>query len=305
MAKHVEEDWSFFNIAVREKAESRPQPETPTLRVVTPDLFPLPPPIRYEQKTATAPVATGTPANTGFRPSISQPSIRSGTEAAVAPESSAASSGMSQRSTTQPNPADPELQGFTPSETNTNPASPVPPSPIRWFPFGRGPRDSKLPTSTVASTTMGARSRQLTDNGVNRIIFWFLCIFSLILLFMLALASRKNADWSRLSAASMGQSDVVQRTGGSTEAVVTDYTTFNRVAFKDWSVVTGWNFARNGDISPTAQYCYLEISTSVGRQTYNIEGHPAGAPEQRPDVLIPGLDDAGWREAATKCRWHS
>jgi hypothetical protein len=68
--------------------------------------------------------------------------------------------------------------------------------------------------------------------------------------------------------------------------------------------VTGWNFARNGDAKPVYQYCYLELSTRVSKERYDIESRPGIGRQKRPDVLIPGMDDAVWSEAATKCRWH-
>lgn len=125
-----------------------------------------------------------------------------------------------------------------------------------------------------------------------------------ILLLAFASASQQNPDWSRPPVLPMERSHDARGSFSSTDAVVTDYTTFNRVVFKDWSVVTGWRFARSGDTTPTNQYCYLETANSVGKQTFDIEVRPAGVREQRPDVLIPGLDDAGWQAAAARCQWH-
>lgn len=65
MLKRVEEDWSFFNRAVREKAEGKPRTEAPPLKLVRPEPLPAsnkheppaPPPIQP------SPVATAAPAS--------------------------------------------------------------------------------------------------------------------------------------------------------------------------------------------------------------------------------------------------
>ena len=304
MAKFVEEDWTFFNTAVRERAESKPPSEAPTLKVVTPDPFPMPPSTRSEQGTVPASENISFPPNIGYRPSIVQPSIGSELDYAKTPNASIAPSSLNQRTPAQPPPEDPAVQAPKSLHNVTNPTNFADTSSNWLSSSGQQPRDAKLPSSVVAPPASRYKARHLNDDGVIRIVTWSLILFALTSLLVLALMPWKNVDWSR-PLIPLGQSDAMQTARSSTEAVVTDYTTFNRVAFRNWSVVTGWNFARNGDTSPTAQYCYLEVATSVGRQSYNIESRPARVREQRPDVLIPGLDDTGWQDAATRCQWHS
>lgn len=68
MLKHVEEDWSYFNRAVREKAEAKPRQEAPPLKLVTSQ--PPPAPNKPASPTPPAPTlvqpplaATGAPAS--------------------------------------------------------------------------------------------------------------------------------------------------------------------------------------------------------------------------------------------------
>src|SRR4051812_8974557 len=42
----------------------------------------------------------------------------------------------------------------------------------------------------------------------------------------------------------------------SKAAVVTNYTVFKTVQYKDGQVITGWTFASNEETAPNAQYCY-------------------------------------------------
>ena len=70
MLKRIEEDWSFFNQAVREKAEGKPRQEVPPLKLVTPAPPPAPskpappappPPVQPPSATAAAPTSPSRP----------------------------------------------------------------------------------------------------------------------------------------------------------------------------------------------------------------------------------------------------
>lgn len=67
MLKRVEEDWSYFNQAVREKAEGKPRQEAPPLKLVTSaptpnkPAPPMPPPVQPSSATAVAPTGPSRP----------------------------------------------------------------------------------------------------------------------------------------------------------------------------------------------------------------------------------------------------
>lgn len=65
MPKHVEEGWSFFNRAVREKAEGKPRQETAALKLVTPEPPPAPskPALPASSPIQLQPAATAAPAS--------------------------------------------------------------------------------------------------------------------------------------------------------------------------------------------------------------------------------------------------
>lgn len=69
MLKRVEEDWSFFNRAVREKAEGQPRLEAPPLKLVTPKRSPTP----SKSATPASPFATQAPAPNKPAPPMSPP----------------------------------------------------------------------------------------------------------------------------------------------------------------------------------------------------------------------------------------
>lgn len=301
MVKHVEEDWSFFNTAVREKAESRPRPDSPTLRLVTPDSSLMQPPTRPEQEARKSPSDSSVPSGAGYGPSATKPSVKPEPETSKWPNPTVAAPNAGHQPSTQPPSVEPKLD---PSKSPN--AVPIPSGSgyKPWSLFRHGPKASKLPAPAIAPLTSGNRP-PLSDDRMGRVILWLLfALVAVILLYAFASASHQNSDWLRPSVLSMEPNHVARGSLNDMDGVMTDYTTFNRVAFKDWSVVTGWKFARNGDASPSDQYCYLEVANPVGKQSYNIETRPAGVREQRPDALIPGLDDVGWQEATTKCQWH-
>ncbi|HEY4252553.1 MAG TPA: hypothetical protein VGM87_15175 [Roseomonas sp.] len=86
---------------------------------------------------------------------------------------------------------------------------------------------------------------------------------------------------------------------------ITNYTTFNRVDWRDGVVVTGWNFRHNGDATPVDEYCYFEGRERGGTQyTFNIELRPVLGRQPIPDGLRETWSQADWNEAAGHCQWH-
>lgn len=76
MLKRVEEDWSYFNRAVREKAEDKPRQEVPSLKLVT--LEPPPAPNKVAPPTSPPPPSQPAPVTTAAPPSPSRPRPLSG-----------------------------------------------------------------------------------------------------------------------------------------------------------------------------------------------------------------------------------
>ena len=213
MLKRVEEDWSFFNRAVRERAEGQPRQETPPLKLVTP----VPP---------------------------------------------------------------------------SAPDKPAPPAPPPVQP----------PSAATAAPASTSRSQTSMGRAFDFIIKLLLGTVAIVLLIALLEAASRNAH-STNPAAPGAPANGTAGTGGA-EKVVTDYTTFNTVVYRSWKVVTGWKFANSRTTQPDLQYCYLEVLTPGGQQSYTIEERVPVGRHDMPKALIPGLDKAAWEEAATKCVWR-
>lgn len=260
MLKRVKEDWSFFNRAVREKAEGKPRPEAPPLKLVRPERPPAsnkpeppaPPPMQP------SPVATAAPASL-----------------LVTPE---------------------------PPPAANNPAFPVPPVPPA----------AQQPAARQSSTINAGRARppRLQPLGVGRV-FGFIAklllgMVAIVMLIAFIEAAWRSAHPNGSAAMTTGPGIVANGTAAmdGTEKVVTDYTTFNTVAYRSWKVVTGWRFENSHATQPNHQYCYLEVLTTGGQQIYTIAERDPVRRHDMPEALIPGLDNAAWDEAATKCWWH-
>ncbi len=140
----------------------------------------------------------------------------------------------------------------------------------------------------------------------DSIIKLLLGMLAIVMLIALIEAAWRNAHSTSPAGTGTGPGVVADGTAatGSTETVVTDYTTFNTVTYRSWKVITGWKFANSRATQPGHQYCYLEVLTTGGEQIYTIEEHVPVRRHNMPEALIPGLDKAAWDEAATKCWWH-
>lgn len=220
MLKRVEEDWSFFNQAVREKAEGKPRQEVPPLKLV-----PLGPP-----------------------PALTKPA--------------------------------PPMQ--------------PPPPPVQ------------PPSAAPTATASPLRPRPLVGRGIASVIKLLFGIIAIAMLIALIQAAWRDAHPINSAATGTGPGTPSNGTvgTGAAEKVVTDYTTFNTVAYRSWKVVTGWKFANSRAARPNRQYCYLEVLTTGGQQIYTIEERIPVRRLDMPEALIPGLDKAAWDEVATKCVWH-
>lgn len=58
---------------------------------------------------------------------------------------------------------------------------------------------------------------------------------------------------------------------GAGGKIITDYTVFKRVAYRNGAVITGWKYASNTEIQPGFQYCYYTETLGEGtRATLNF-----------------------------------
>lgn len=247
MPKVVAEDWSYFNRAVRERAERKPKPpELLQIKLVAPE---------------------------PQRPPGPAPSVSLSTPPLVGPQPVS-----------------------VPHTTNTVPA------PLRPPP---GPTFAKVWTE-LRGLVLG------------------LLITLAVIFVLFAIANALDASNKRMltQAPDVGNVPLMLRdktagtptgtgpvaTGTGGEAVVADFIKFNYIKFEDWSVVTGWRFARSSDAVPTYQYCYISIDMPTGKLRHEIaEQHgPAGRSWMtRPAALIPGLTEERWSQAGNNCQWYN
>lgn len=197
-----------------------------------------------------------------------------------------------------------------PGRPGVSAAAPSPPSAP---PAGPAPQPPRTPPRTTIPTVAWPRLLSQAGRVLKAILRFLFAVVAFIMLFSLIIGVGRSVDWSGLARAPAMAGRIANgAVGGGTPAasggaskVVTDFTTFNTVQYGDWRVVTGWRYARSADTVPTRQYCYMEKDTEGGRLSYNIENRGAGGSVTlpKPDALIPGLTDAVWKEAATKCHW--
>ena len=285
MLKRVEEDWSYFNAAVREKAQGKLWQEPPPF-----GLAPLPDP--------------GPP-----RPASQLPQPQ--TPAAAPPP-------------TPPHTVNPIPTALHPRPTNDDGTlprqepppfrlAPLPdpaPRPASQPPLPQPPAAASPPTPphTVNPIPTAARPPPTGDGMLPKFFSrLFLIVLAIIgLLWLIALGNDRTHVTSTV-ANPVGAYSTPPPASSGTNAVVTNYTLFKTVALGDWQVVTGWNFRRSGDETPFEQYCYVGAETLAGKPRYDIEtrhGATSRTKHPQPDALVPGLSEAVWSEAAQKCQWH-
>lgn len=81
------------------------------------------------------------------------------------------------------------------------------------------------------------------------------------------------------------------------DAIKTEVTVFNEVAFGQGSIVTGWRYANGSSKTPTTQYCYYSQTQPDGaEQRVNVAINRV--PQAAARKLVPNLD-----AALTKCVW--
>lgn len=246
MHKVVAEDWTYFNAAVRERAERRPKPpESPPIKLVAPE------PPRPPNAAGVVPLAT---------PPLMVP---------------------------QP--------VAIPHITNTI-SAPLRPPP--------GPMFAKAWTAL---------------RGLILSLLVMLAVVFLLLVIANALDANNRRALTlspeagnvplvlrdKTAGTSTETGSVTTGTGGQT--VVINFTKFSFVKFQDWSVVTGWRFARSGDAIPHYQYCYMEIDMPTGKVRHELAEQygPTGRSWMtRPAALIPGLTEELWSQAGNQCQWY-
>lgn len=137
-----------------------------------------------------------------------------------------------------------------------------------------------------------------TDTGLT-LSAAFALLLAFFLFFMLVGFLTRNSDRP------LDPQSSVAPASAPSESVVTNYTTFHRVPFREGAVVTGWNYVDSRATLPDGQYCYYVRANRASSVDYKFDLQTHGSPPlpYPADSTNLDLSPAEWRQAQAKCHW--